>query len=138
MASYASDNGTVPRYGHHITDTVNPVISYSSVIKPIYHTPAHNRFPNKRAPFAYRKRQYVHISLPQWYHTQTNPPLDRGESMTTDLSEHDTFASVIRCHDDGASENDIRTAFQFFAVAAGIANRDDMKTEGSPGPSGGI
>ena len=50
MASYASDNGTVPRYGHHITDTVNPVISYSSVIRPIYHTPAHNRFPNKRAP----------------------------------------------------------------------------------------
>ena len=56
--------------------------------------------------------------------------------MTSNLSESETFASVIRCHNDGASENDIRTAFQFFAVVAGIAGHNEMKTEAPPGPGG--
>ena len=48
--------------------------------------------------------------------------------------EIDAFGLVITRHRNGDSENDIRTAFQFFLEKAGIASLDDMYTETPPGP----
>ena len=48
--------------------------------------------------------------------------------------EYDAFQAVIIRHDNGDSENDIRTAFQFFLEKSGIASLNEMHTETSPGP----
>ncbi|MYA61316.1 MAG: hypothetical protein F4X94_01905, partial [Dehalococcoidia bacterium] len=48
--------------------------------------------------------------------------------------EYDAFGQVIARHQNGDSENDIRTAFQFFLEKAGIAGLDEMYTETPPGP----
>ena len=52
--------------------------------------------------------------------------------MTT-AKEQEAFGLVIERHRSGASENDIRTAFQRFVEAAGIAAMADMTTEVPPG-----
>ena len=52
--------------------------------------------------------------------------------MTT-AKEQEAFGLVIERHRSGASENDIRTAFQRFVEAAGIAALADMTTEVPPG-----
>ena len=49
-------------------------------------------------------------------------------------SEYEAFRQVIARYHNGDSENDIRTAFQFFLEKAGIASLDDMRTETPPGP----
>ncbi len=52
--------------------------------------------------------------------------------MTT-TQEQDAFALVIMHHKSGASENDIRYAFQRFMEIAGITSASEMSTEGPPG-----
>ena len=52
--------------------------------------------------------------------------------MTTD-KEQEAFILVIERHRNGASENDIRAAFQRFAETAGIADLSEMTTEAPPG-----
>ena len=52
--------------------------------------------------------------------------------MTTG-KEQEAFGLVIERYRSGASENDIRTAFQRFVETAGIATLADMTTEAPPG-----
>ena len=52
--------------------------------------------------------------------------------MTT-TNEQEAFSLVIERQKGGASENDIRFAFQTFMVTAGLAKADDMSTEAPPG-----
>ena len=52
--------------------------------------------------------------------------------MTTD-KEQEAFKLVIERHKSGASENDIRTAFQRFVETAGVAEASEMSTEVRPG-----
>ena len=52
--------------------------------------------------------------------------------MTTE-KEQDAFGLVVERHKSGASENDIRTAFQRFMETAGVAAASEMTTEGPPG-----
>ena len=52
--------------------------------------------------------------------------------MTTD-KEQEAFGLVIERHKTGASENDIRAAFQRFMETAGVATLDETTTEGPPG-----
>ena len=52
--------------------------------------------------------------------------------MTT-TSEQEAFSLVIDRQKSGASENDIRFAFQTFMLAAGLARADEMSTEAPPG-----
>ena len=52
--------------------------------------------------------------------------------MTTE-KEQEAFNLVIERHQSGASENDIRTAFQRFAENAGVAALAEMTTEVPPG-----
>ena len=59
-----------------------------------------------------------------------------GVTVTIANTERDAFSLVISRHNDGSSENDIRTAFQFFAIQAGIATAAEMTTESPPGPGG--
>ena len=47
--------------------------------------------------------------------------------------EQEAFFQVIARHQSGASENDIRTAFQRFVETAGIAELSEMSTEVPPG-----
>ena len=51
----------------------------------------------------------------------------------TSNTEQEAFSLVIERQKSGASENDIRFAFQTFMVTAGLAKADDMSTEGPPG-----
>ena len=51
----------------------------------------------------------------------------------TSNTEQEAFSLVIERQKGGASENDIRFAFQTFMVTAGLAKADDMSTEGPPG-----
>ena len=51
----------------------------------------------------------------------------------TNTNERDAFNLVVERHQLGASENDIRTAFQRFLETAGIADIAEQKTEGPPG-----
>ena len=52
--------------------------------------------------------------------------------MTTS-KEQEAFSLVVERHQSGASENDIRTAFQRFMETAGIAEASEMTTERPPG-----
>ena len=52
--------------------------------------------------------------------------------MTTE-KEQEAFGLVIEHHKNGASENDIRYAFQRFMEMAAIATASEMSTEGPPG-----
>ena len=52
--------------------------------------------------------------------------------MTTD-KEQEAFGLVIERHKTGASENDIRAAFQRFMETAEVATLDETTTEGPPG-----
>ena len=52
--------------------------------------------------------------------------------MTTE-KEQEAFSLVVERHQSGASENDIRTAFQRFAETAGIAALAEITTEIPPG-----
>ena len=52
--------------------------------------------------------------------------------MTTE-KEREAFGLVVERHKSGASENDIRTAFQRFMEMAGVAAASEMTTEGPPG-----
>ena len=52
--------------------------------------------------------------------------------MTTN-KETEAFGLIIERQKTGASENDIRTAFQHFAATAGVATLADMTTEVPPG-----
>ena len=52
--------------------------------------------------------------------------------MTTE-KEQEAFNLVVERHQSGASENDIRTAFQRFAETAGVAALAEMTTEVPPG-----
>ena len=52
--------------------------------------------------------------------------------MTTDR-EREAFELVVERHRLGASENDIRTAFQRFMETAGVATLAEQATEGPPG-----
>ena len=54
--------------------------------------------------------------------------------LSSNPEEHDAFKLVLTRHTRGDSENDIRTAFQFFLEKAGIARLEDMSTEYPPGP----
>ena len=47
--------------------------------------------------------------------------------------EQEAFDLVVERHQSGASENDIRTAFQRFMETAGIAEASEMTTEVRPG-----
>ena len=51
----------------------------------------------------------------------------------TNTKERDAFDLVVERHQLGASENDIRTAFQRFLETAEIANLAEQTTEGPPG-----
>ena len=51
----------------------------------------------------------------------------------TSSTQQEAFSLVIERQKGGASENDIRFAFQTFMVTAGLAKADDMSTEGPPG-----
>ena len=51
----------------------------------------------------------------------------------TIITEQEAFSLVIEHQKSGASENDIRFAFQTFMVTAGLAKADEMSTEGPPG-----
>jgi hypothetical protein len=54
--------------------------------------------------------------------------------MTTITDKaQEAFSLVVQRHKDGASENDIRTAFQRFVEATGLAAPSDMATEVQPG-----
>ena len=57
--------------------------------------------------------------------------------MTTEkereAKEQEAFGLVIGQHNNAASENDIRYAFQRFMEIAGVAAAADMSTEGPPG-----
>ena len=53
--------------------------------------------------------------------------------MTTTAAEQEAFALVKERYENGASENDIRYAFQRFVETAGIAIASEMSTEGPPG-----
>lgn len=53
--------------------------------------------------------------------------------MMTSTNEQDAFELVIERHKKGASENDIRYAFQRFMEIAGITTASEMSTEGPPG-----
>ena len=57
--------------------------------------------------------------------------------MTTEkereATEQEAFGLVIEHHNNAASENDIRYAFQRFTEIAGVAAAADMSTEGPPG-----
>ena len=55
-----------------------------------------------------------------------------NREMTTS-SEQEAFSLVIERQKLGASENDIRYAFQRFMEAAGVATAAEMSTEGPPG-----
>ena len=52
--------------------------------------------------------------------------------MTTD-SEREAFSLVVERHRLGASENDIRAAFQRFIETACVATLAEQTTEGPPG-----
>ena len=52
--------------------------------------------------------------------------------MTTE-KEQEVFSLVIERYQHGASENDIRAAFQDFLQTAGVAALVDMRTEAPPG-----
>ena len=52
--------------------------------------------------------------------------------MTTE-KEREAFRLVIERHKGGASENDIRYAFQRFMETAGVTTVSEMSTEGPPG-----
>ena len=52
--------------------------------------------------------------------------------MTTS-KEQEAFGLVVERHQSGASENDIRTAFQRFMETAGVAEASEMTTERPPG-----
>ena len=47
--------------------------------------------------------------------------------------EQEAFSLVIERQNSGASENDIRFAFQTFMLASGLAKADEMSTEAPPG-----
>ena len=47
--------------------------------------------------------------------------------------EQEAFGLVVQHHENGASENDIRFAFQRFMETAGLAAASDMSTEAPPG-----
>ena len=49
------------------------------------------------------------------------------------LEEQEAFDLVVRRYEKGASENDIRAAFQRFVETTGLARADDMFTEMRPG-----
>ena len=51
----------------------------------------------------------------------------------TSNTQQEAFSLVIEHQKSGASENDIRFAFQTFMVTAGLAKADEMSTEGPPG-----
>ncbi len=53
--------------------------------------------------------------------------------MTTTDKEQEAFSLVVERHKNGASENDIRTAFQRFIEASQIATASEMTTEVRPG-----
>ena len=53
-------------------------------------------------------------------------------TMTTE-NEQQAFSLIIDRQKNGASENDIRNAFQRFMEIAGIATASEMTTEGPPG-----
>ena len=53
--------------------------------------------------------------------------------MTTATSEQEALGLVIGRHNGGASENDIRTAFQRFMETTGLAAAHEMSTEVPPG-----
>ena len=55
-----------------------------------------------------------------------------NRSMTTS-SEQEAFSLVIEHQKGGASENDIRYAFQRFMEVARVATAAEMSTEGPPG-----
>ena len=55
--------------------------------------------------------------------------------MTTS-TEQDAFGLIIERRKSGASENDIRAAFQHFAATAGVATLAEMTTEVPPGIGG--
>ena len=52
--------------------------------------------------------------------------------MTT-KREQEAFGLVVERHENSASENDIRTAFQRFVETAGVATASEMTTEVRPG-----
>ena len=52
--------------------------------------------------------------------------------MTTN-TEQEAFSLVVERQKSGASENDIRFAFQRFMETAGVAGADEMSTEAPPG-----
>ena len=52
--------------------------------------------------------------------------------MTTNR-EQEAFGLVVERHENSASENDIRTAFQRFVETAGVATASEMTTEVRPG-----
>ena len=59
---------------------------------------------------------------------------DRERKMTTaSEKEREAFGLVVERHNDGATENDIRYAFQRFMETSGLATAADMSTEGPPG-----
>ena len=53
--------------------------------------------------------------------------------MTVATREQEALGLVIKRHNDGASENDIRTAFQRFMEISGLAAAHEMSTEVPPG-----
>ena len=52
---------------------------------------------------------------------------------TASDKEREAFGLVVERHKGGATENDIRYAFQRFMETAGLATAADMSTEGPPG-----
>ena len=84
----------------------------------------------KTAPTEITKPGY-YASDPQGCPTAPNISA-RGNSMTN-TNEHDAFNLVVERHQLGASENDIRAAFQRFLETAEIATLAEQTTEGPPG-----
>ena len=54
--------------------------------------------------------------------------------LSPNTEEYEAFGEILNRHKNGDSENDIRTAFQFFLEKADIASLSDMSTEYPPGP----